>query len=120
MISIRTEFLAGTGSNSCVEDVLEGLGFHGYPPVRCPETKQPTKPSPTGIRWPKAIASELRGPVPSYAALPKGHGALLWLGPYVCGSRTLFSSFHVKFDGVTLSEIVKIEPLKAAAVKENL
>jgi hypothetical protein len=28
--------------------------------------------------------------------------------------------FHVKFDGVALSEIVKVEPLKAAAVKEKL
>jgi hypothetical protein len=28
--------------------------------------------------------------------------------------------FHVKFNGVALSEIVKRVPLKAAAVKENL
>jgi hypothetical protein len=28
--------------------------------------------------------------------------------------------FHVKFDGVALSEVVKVELLKAAAVKENL
>jgi hypothetical protein len=28
--------------------------------------------------------------------------------------------FHVKIDGVALAEIVKVEPPKAAAVKENL
>jgi hypothetical protein len=47
-------------------------------------------------------------------------GTLPYLRPYVCGSRTLFTLFHVKFDGVALSEILKVEPLKAAAVKENL
>jgi hypothetical protein len=42
------------------------------------------------------------------------------LRPHVCSSRTLLTSFLVKFDGVALSEIVKVEPLKAAAVKEKL